>query len=94
MIYQHLRISCEPAHGTPNVLVNLHHLLNAGGLLQCHCNALLKCVNGESTSKEVSSQVSVNAHPRTSKGEVTRFSTASTVPSGVTTPMAVEPSCG
>ncbi len=31
---------------------------------------------------------------RTSSGDVTRFSTASTTPCFVRTPMAVEPSCG
>lgn len=34
MVYQHLCISCQPTHGTANVLINLHHLFNTGWLLR------------------------------------------------------------
>lgn len=33
-VYEGFGVCCQPAHGHTDVLINLSHLFNAGGLLQ------------------------------------------------------------
>lgn len=71
-------VCCEATHRNTNVLINLRHLLDARGFLQC---IHLVYAAGLTTHGA-----------RTSSGDVTRFSTANTTPSLVLMPMAVDPS--
>jgi len=102
MVYQGLGICCQAAHGAAHVLIDLRHLLYAAGLLRwrqagAHAGRELRDHGPEARccccAAAAQRDLPMRRAPPTNRGEVMRFSTASTMPSFVRMPIAVEPSC-
>ena len=106
MIHERPGICCEATHCCTYVDVDLCNFLNAAGLLHQADESQWRLWAGDVATSllwlllmktscigivVLSAAATVTA--LTSKGEVIRFSTASTTPSFVCTPTAVEPSC-
>ena len=105
MIHKRPGICCEATHCCTYVDVDLCNFLNAAGFLhQAHESQWRLWTGIVAMSSDwhlfirshgiVVLSAAATGAALTSKGEVILFSTASTTPSFVCTPTAVEPSCG
>ncbi len=89
-------ISCQTTHSHTNVLVNLCYFFNARWFLVRGMvwGMVWRTDAVEDQDDGISTHLNARSpHKHTSRGDVTRFSTARTTPSLVLMPIAVDPNC-